>query len=42
MPNYYAEVNRDGRVVGISELAGEVKAESLIPITKELFDKICR
>lgn len=38
MPNYYAEVNRDGRVVGISELAGEVKAESLIPITKELFD----
>ncbi|MBD2867731.1 hypothetical protein [Paenibacillus arenilitoris] len=39
MPDYfYAQINESGRVIGISQLAQEVKSEYMIPITKEQFD----
>lgn len=38
MPNYYAQIDSEGRVEGLSELSGEVESEFLIPIDEELYD----
>lgn len=37
MPNYYAQIEPDGRVFALSELAGEVTANDMIPISEELY-----
>ncbi|SDE96769.1 hypothetical protein SAMN04488542_10454 [Fontibacillus panacisegetis] len=37
MPNYYAQIEQDGRVFALSELAGEVTASDMIPINEELY-----
>lgn len=37
MPNYYAQIEPDGRVSALSELAGEVTASDMIPINEELY-----
>lgn len=37
MPNYYAQIDAEGRVEGLSELSGEVLSELLIPIDEELY-----
>ncbi|MNW41262.1 hypothetical protein D3C74_183960 [compost metagenome] len=37
MPNYYAQIEPDGRVFALSELAGEVTASDMIPISEELY-----
>lgn len=37
MPNYYAQIEPDGRVSALSELAGEVTANDMIPISEELY-----
>lgn len=37
MPNYYAQIDQDGRVFGVSELAGKVTAEDMIPIEEDMF-----
>lgn len=38
MPNYYAQLNKDKRVVCLSQLSGEVQSERLIPIDEELYN----
>ncbi|MFB9328614.1 hypothetical protein ACFFSY_21985 [Paenibacillus aurantiacus] len=37
MPNYYAQIDENGELVGVSALSGEVKHEHLIPITEEQY-----
>ncbi|MNH83618.1 hypothetical protein D3C87_451840 [compost metagenome] len=37
MPNYYAQIDAEGRVEGLSELSGEVLSELLVPIDEELY-----
>jgi len=37
LPNYYAQMEKDGRIFAVSELAGEVNADDLIPITEEQY-----
>lgn len=37
MPNYYAQVDRDGRVFALSELSEEVKVDDLISINEEQY-----
>lgn len=38
MPNYYAQLNKAGKVIGISQLSGEVDSEGLIPISVEQYE----
>lgn len=37
MPNYYAQIDEESRVFTLSELAGEVKHDHLIPISEEQY-----
>ncbi|MBM6996814.1 hypothetical protein IM700_014250 [Paenibacillus sp. DXFW5] len=37
MPNYYAQIDEDGRVYAVSELAGEVEAPNLIPVSEQQY-----
>lgn len=37
MPNYYAELDGDGKVFAVSELAGVVDSPLMIPITFEQY-----
>lgn len=38
MPNFYANINSNGKVVGVSELSAEVVSERLVPISKEQYE----
>lgn len=38
MPNYYAQVDKEGKVFSLAELSGEIHMDELIPITRELFE----
>ncbi|MEF2967476.1 hypothetical protein V3851_16740 [Paenibacillus sp. M1] len=40
MSRYYAQLNREQRVIGVSDLAGEVESEGLIPIDEKLFNNM--
>ncbi|WP_058301142.1 hypothetical protein [Gorillibacterium timonense] len=37
MPNYYAQIDSEGRVFGLSQLADAVAADDLIPIDQESY-----
>jgi hypothetical protein len=37
LPNYYAQIDKNGKVEGVSELAGEIQLDTLIPITFEQY-----
>jgi len=37
---FYAQIDEKGKVVSMSQLAGEVKHELLIPLTEEQFYKM--
>lgn len=37
MPNYYAQIDAEGRVYAVSQLAGEVQEDHLIPINEEMY-----
>lgn len=37
MPNYYAQIDQDSRVIGVSELAEEVKSDEMIPIEEDIY-----
>ncbi|WP_059040808.1 hypothetical protein [Paenibacillus rubinfantis] len=37
MPNYYAQIDEEGRVFAVSELAGEIESPDLIPISQEQY-----
>lgn len=36
--HYYAQIDQNGKVVGISQLAEEMKMDNLIPISKEQYN----
>ncbi|MGN7356789.1 hypothetical protein ACTHPF_05440 [Paenibacillus sp. SAF-054] len=38
MPNYYAQLDEEGRVIALSNLSGEVISDLMIPITAEQFN----
>lgn len=38
MPNYYAQIDEEGGVIGLSSLSGEVVSDLMIPITAEQFN----
>lgn len=40
MPNYYAQIDQEGRVFSLNELAGEVNSTDLIPISQELYNNM--
>lgn len=37
MPNYYAQINEEGRVIALSDLGEQVESEYLIPIDENQF-----
>ncbi|RCX16470.1 hypothetical protein DFP94_11290 [Fontibacillus phaseoli] len=40
MSRYYAQLNREKRVIGLSDLAGEVESEWLVPIDEQQFNNL--
>ncbi|MCK8487129.1 hypothetical protein M0651_08110 [Paenibacillus sp. MBLB2552] len=39
MPNYYAQIDEEGRVFAVSELSGEVESPNLVPISEQQYKR---